>query len=100
MTGAITMRDRVHSSAGRLIRGWITSTRVAALVITRRSSARARASQPVTSRSRSTAFASPSLSSTNVPAGVATGRFTPHSTRPAAPVPAPAHRAWPGSPRR
>lgn len=50
---------------------WITSTRVAAEVITRRSSARARASQPVTVRSRRTALASPSLSRTRVPPGTA-----------------------------
>jgi hypothetical protein len=34
VTGSITMRDRVQSRAGRFIFGCITSTRVAALVMT------------------------------------------------------------------
>lgn len=76
VTGSTTTRDSVHSSAGRLSRGCATSTTVAALVITRRSSASARASHWVTSLARRTAFASPSQSSTSVPAGVAEARLT------------------------
>ena len=76
VTGSTTTRDSVHSSAGRLSRGCAASTTVAALVITRRSSASASASHWVTSRARRTAFASPSLSSTSVPAGVAEARLT------------------------
>ncbi|CAB45599.1 hypothetical protein GTY87_27250 [Streptomyces sp. SID7813] len=51
-------------------------TKVAADVITRWSSARARASQPVTARSRRTALASPPPSRTRAPPGTAGDRLT------------------------
>ncbi|AVH95467.1 hypothetical protein C5L38_10595 [Streptomyces sp. WAC00288] len=97
--GSMTRRESVHSRAGRLMRGWTTSTRVAAEVITRRSSARARASQPVTLRSRRTALASPSLSRTRVPPGTAGERVTRCSlrVRPAHVAPGRAGRAGTGS---
>ncbi|QER85494.1 hypothetical protein F3L20_06035 [Streptomyces tendae] len=82
------------------MRGCTTSTRVAADVITRRSSARARASQPVTARSRRTALASPSLSRTRVPPGVAGVCVTPRPPRSGAAACAPggAGPAEPGPP--
>ncbi|GIH28163.1 hypothetical protein Aph01nite_64730 [Acrocarpospora phusangensis] len=67
VTASTTRRDSPHSRAGRLMREWTTSTRVAADAMTRRSSARA--SQAVTARSRWTALASLSLSRTRVPPG-------------------------------
>ncbi|MYZ34268.1 hypothetical protein GT002_03875 [Streptomyces sp. SID4917] len=84
-----------------MIRGWTTSTRVAAEVMTRRSSARARASQAVTARSRRTALASPSPSRTRVPPGTAGERLTRRPPHPApdADGPAEADRAEPGLPR-
>lgn len=47
VTGSITTRERDHSSAGRFALGWTISTSVAALMMTCRMSARARACRPV-----------------------------------------------------